>query len=190
MNGRTLRLISAAALCVALIAAATAQTGGAAPGHEAASAAKKKCKKNRSAVASRKKCKKSVPPPAPTPTPTPTPAPNSPPPPTPASLSISPTSFNYGTVLGDSGDQTFTVTNSGQSPSGTLATSIGGTDPTHFVINSDTCNGAALGGGSSCTVLVHCSNPDANGVPRSATLTVAGSPGGSPVATLSCVEIT
>jgi hypothetical protein len=189
MNGRTLRLISAAVLCVALIAAATAQTGAAAPGHEVASAAKKKCKKNRSAVASKKKCKKSVPAPAPTPAPTPTPTPYTPPP-TPASLSISPTSHDYGTVLGDSGDQTFTVTNSGQSPSGTLATSIGGTDPSHFIPSSDACNGTALGGGASCAVLVHCSNPDANGVPRSATLTVAGSPGGSPVATLSCVETT
>ena len=147
--------------------------------------AAKKCKKHgRSAVTSKRKCKKShaTPPAQPVVTP---------PASAPSSLSISPTSFNFGTVApGDSGNQTFTVTNSGGSASGTLTSAIGGTNPTNFAIASDTCNGIALAGGSSCTLDVHCHTTDANNTALSGTVTVAGSPGGSPFASLSCVETT
>jgi hypothetical protein len=155
------------------------------PDRGATIAAKKKCKKaKKGAAEAKKRCKKkrhAVPAPPVSPTP---------PASLPASLSISPTSHNFGTVLGDSGNQTFTVTNSGGSPSGALASSVGGNDPGNFVISTDTCDGTVLGAGAACTVDLHCSNPEANGVTRTATLTVGGSPGGSPYATLTCFETT
>ena len=74
---------------------------------------------------------------------------------TPAALSISPTTFDYGQVPDGtaSGDQTFTVTNTGQAPSGTVALSLSGPNAGAFAIDGTTC-GAALPGGGSCTIAV------------------------------------
>jgi hypothetical protein len=114
-----------------------------------------------------------------------------PPPPAPASLSISPTSHDFGTVLpGDSADQTFTVSNSGGSVSGTQTSSLGGTNPANYAISSDSCSGIPLAGGSSCTLDVHCHTTAETGAILTATLTVGGSPGGSPFASLTCYENT
>ena len=192
MQGR-FGLRSAALLCAMLLTVtglATVAAAPARPGEDVAFAAKKKCKKaHRSAVAAKKRCKKrrTLPPPTYPVTPV---YPATPPAAAPPSLSISPTSHNFGTVFGDSADQTFTVTNSGGSPSGTLASSLAGNDPGNFAIATDTCDATTLGASSICTVDVHCSNAEANNVTRTATLTVAGSPGGSPLATLTCFETT
>jgi hypothetical protein len=179
---------SAVVLLVLLLVTGIA-TAAASPGHDGgdvASVAKKRCKKaHKGAVVAKKRCKKKK-----LATPAPPVNPVTPPAAAPPNLAISPTSHNFGTVLGDSSDETFTVTNSGGSPSGTLTSSFAGTDPGNFVISTDTCNGTALGAGSTCTVEVHCSNPEFNGVTRTATLMVGGSPGGSPYATLTCFETT
>ena len=180
---RISQLFLVAGLLACLVGLPPLASGVASPVAHAA----KRCKKHgRSAVTtSKKKCKKpklAVPPNQPIATP---------PAPAPASLSISPTSFNFGTVApGDSGNQTFTVSNSGGSASGALTSSVGGTNPTNFVISSDTCNGIALTAGSSCTLDVHCHTTDVNGTALGGTLTVAGYPGGYPFASLSCFETT
>jgi len=144
-------------------------------------AAKKKCAKKRSAVA-KKKCKKrkgATPPAAGSPAPTPA-----------AHLAISPTSFALGTVnvAENSPPQTFTVTNSGPDAGGSMTSSLGGTDPSFYSISSDTCNGATLGTGSSCTLDVKCLGTSEG--TKSATVTVTATPGGSPFATLTCVITT
>ena len=64
--------------------------------------------------------------------------------------------YDYGQVPENtvSGDQTFTVTNTSQATSGTVAVSLGGPDASDFVIDSNTY-GSGLPGGGSCTVTVH-----------------------------------
>lgn len=177
---RISQLLLVAGLLACLVGLPSLPSGVASPVAHAA----KKCKKHgRGAVTAKRKCKKSkqVSPP------------NQPvaPAPAPASLSISPTSHAFGTVPpGDSGNQTFTVTNSGGSASGTLTSSLGGNNPANYVISSDICNGTSLAGGSSCTLDVHCHTTDITGATLAATLTVAGSPGGSPFASLTCFETT
>ena len=180
---RTSQLVLVATLLACTMGLSLPASGGA----SAIAHGAKKCKKKhgRSVVASKRKCKKSTqvaPPNQPVATP---------PAPAPASLSISPTGFNFGTVPpGDSGNQTFTVTNSGGSVSGTLTSSLGGTNPANYVISSDTCNGIALTGGSSCTLDIRCHTTDINGATLTGTVTVAGLPGGSPFASLTCFETT
>jgi hypothetical protein len=139
------------------------------------------------ATAKRKKCKKKrhptpVAPPAATPPVTP------PPPPPSASLSISPIDFDFGTVnIGESSSpHTFTVTNAGPDSSGSLTTSLGGTDAAFYSTSPDTCDGSTLPSGSSCTLDVNCQSVGVSLGTKTATLTVGGSPGGLPEATLSC----
>jgi hypothetical protein len=177
---RLLVVLMTAALLVGGTVSLAATDGGAA-------VAKKKCKKKRAAAAKRKKCKKKrhatpVTPPAATPPVTP------PPPPPSASLSISPTDFDFGTVnIGESSSpHTFTVTNAGPDSSGSLTTSLGGTDPAFYSTSSDTCDGSTLPSGSSCTLDVNCQSVGVSQGTKTATLTVGGSPGGLPEATLSC----
>ncbi len=101
-----------------------------------------------------------------------------------AVLTIGPSPVNYGAVAPGttSPDQTFTVQNTGGVPTGTITTSITGSTPAQFVISSNTCTGALLGG-TSCAIKVHFS-PNVAG-PYSAMLGVSASPGGSAQATLS-----
>ncbi|HET9120153.1 MAG TPA: hypothetical protein VFN72_06435 [Solirubrobacterales bacterium] len=186
MSLRCALVISALLLAGSVTAVAATEKGDA----DVAYAAKKKCKKaHRGVAVAKKQCKKKRKPVVPVPSTPVTPL-NPVTSPVPASLSISPTSHNFGTVFGDSGDGIFTVTNSGGSPTGTLSTTLGGNDPGNFVISTDACDGTVLGADAACTVDVHCSNPEFNGVTRTATVTVTGSPGGSPYATLTCFETT
>jgi hypothetical protein len=173
---RTLSRFAGVLLATALLAGGTACLAAADGG---AAIAKKKCAKKQ-AVASKKRCKRRKSPTPPVVTP-PAAAPS-------ASLSISPTSHDFGPIIvgSSSSSQTFTVTNAGPDPSGSLTSSLGGTDPSFYAISSDTCNGTSLAGGSSCTLDVNCQSVGVLEGTRNATLTVAGTPGGYPLATLTC----
>ena len=100
-----------------------------------------------------------------------------------AALSVTPATFDYGQVPENtaSGDQTFTVTNTGQSTSGTVAVSLGGTNAADFAIDSNTC-AAGLPGGGSCTVTVHFT-PGSTGT-LTASLSATAAPGGTATASL------
>ena len=76
----------------------------------------------------------------------------------PAALAMNPTTQDFGSVGADasvSADITFTVTNNGGSTSGTMTTSITGTDMSDFGLGTDTCNTNTLGPTLTCTVNVH-----------------------------------
>jgi hypothetical protein len=98
-----------------------------------------------------------------------------------ALLSISPSAFDYGLiVLGStSAVQTYTVTNTGQSTSGTVTVAIGGTNAADFPQNSTTC-GAKLATGASCTVSVHFTPSMLT--TENATVSATASPGGTATA--------
>jgi hypothetical protein len=100
-----------------------------------------------------------------------------------AALSITPATFDFGqTPEGtSSGDQTFTVTNTGQATSGTVALSLSGPNADAFAIDSTTC-GAALPGGGSCTVAVQF-EPGSTGT-LTASLSATAAPGGTATAAL------
>lgn len=102
----------------------------------------------------------------------------------PAALSITPMTFDFrGVGLGSSSmPTTFTVTNTGGSPTGAPSVAVTGPDGAMFTQSGTTC-GAALAPAGTCTVtLVFV--PTTTG-PRSATLEVRASPGGQASATLS-----
>lgn len=107
----------------------------------------------------------------------------------PAVLSISPTTFDFGSVVNGStsGQQTFTVTNSGQGSSGTVAVAVGGANQSDFVIDSTTC-AAALPSNGTCTVTVHFTPSTA--AAETASLSATSSPGGTATATLTGTGIT
>lgn len=108
---------------------------------------------------------------------------------TPAALSIRPTTFDFGTVAAGSasGDQSFTVTNTGQGTSGPVSVTVSGTGQADFVVDSTTC-GAALPGAGTCTVSVHYA-PAGTGA-STATLSVTASPGGTATAAVQGTGIT
>jgi hypothetical protein len=54
--------------------------------------------------------------------------------------------------VGQTGSQTFTLTNSGGSASGAVTVTLPGS--AEFTITADTCTATSLGGGKSCTVTV------------------------------------
>jgi hypothetical protein len=133
--------------------------------------AKKKCKKKKSASSAKKrKCRKKKP------AATPAPAPG------PAQLSIVPAGHDFGLVdvlFTPHHNKTFTVTNAGGSTSGLLLTSVSGPNADKFPISNDTCNGTALGAGTSCTLVITFTPSGAGDTgARSATLYVTASPGG------------
>jgi hypothetical protein len=105
-----------------------------------------------------------------------------------AALSIGPTSSDFGqTPIGDtSASSSFTVTNTGQATSGTVAVSLGGTNASYFTIQSSTC-GVALAPGDYCTVTVtfesYYTGTD------TASLTATATPGGSASASLTAQAI-
>ena len=103
----------------------------------------------------------------------------------PANLTVSPLDEAYGNVQNGttSGTQTFTITNTGDVTSGTVATSIAGVDPTEFTLSADTCNGQTLAGGGSCTFAVAFA-PTGLG-PKSAAAQATATPGGTAAATVS-----
>jgi hypothetical protein len=103
----------------------------------------------------------------------------------PANLTISPSPHSFGTVSNGSTSaaQTFTITNTGGVPSGTISTSLGGANPNQFTKSADGCNGQALAAGASCTVGAAFA-PTSSGA-KGASMSVAATPGGSASASLS-----
>jgi hypothetical protein len=103
----------------------------------------------------------------------------------PANLTISPTPHGFGTHAAGttSPTQTFTVTNTGDVPSGTIATALAGVDPNQFTKSADNCNGQILGPGQSCT-LDGAFSPSSAGA-KAAALQASASPGGTASAALS-----
>lgn len=106
---------------------------------------------------------------------------------TPGALSVAPQSNDFKSWLigASSPSQTFTVTNTGMSSSGTLAATLtptNGTMSTEFAV-SDSCAGKQLIAGGTCTISV-VFTPAARGA-RSATLSISANPGGTAVASLS-----
>ena len=97
----------------------------------------------------------------------------------PASLSVNQPTYAFGSVMvgTSSADATFTFSNTGGVPTGSLATTMPGADPADFVIVTDNCNGAPLPATSTCDIVLHFTPSSA--APKSATLTVTGAPGGS-----------
>jgi hypothetical protein len=108
------------------------------------------------------------------PKPTKPPAPTNPPAPT--GLSIAPTSHDFGNDVTDDGftlgNQVFTVTNNGPDTSGTLHVTKGLYNPDNFNIQPNTCEGATVAAGDTCTVKVYFEAHHDPG-PRLATLIVS-----------------
>lgn len=101
-------------------------------------------------------------------------------------ISITPGAVTYlpTTVGGTSASQIYTVTNVGGATTGALATALGGNDPAHFQIvnGSNSCQGTSLAAGGICTIAIVFA--PTSGGPKSANITVTGTPGGSAVAGL------
>jgi hypothetical protein len=99
-------------------------------------------------------------------------------------LVISPITNNFGSqsIPGETAAATFTVTNNGPNPSGTLSVTVEGNNPGSFNALPDNCSGTTLAAGASCTVdvtfkplaptgqkdaeLVATSNVPADGTPK------------------------
>jgi hypothetical protein len=98
-----------------------------------------------------------------------------------AHLTISPTSWNFGSVVvnGGSSVQSFNVTNDGTASSGPIISSISGA--ADFAVTGGTC-GAALPEGNSCQIEV--TFDPASGGNKNAKLNVSASPGGTLAASL------
>ena len=105
--------------------------------------------------------------------------------PPPAALAFTPASYDYGQV--ESGlpvSQTFTLANTGGTGTGALADTL--TGPSAFAITGDTCTGASLEPGGTCTITVRFTA--ASNASLTATLTAAcPNPGATATATLSGV---
>jgi hypothetical protein len=100
----------------------------------------------------------------------------------PASLSISGPALIGGLITvvpPATASGTFTVTNGGDLPSGTITASIAQTVDGTFVIANDGCTGNVLAGGASCTLDVVFSPPVASSGLELCLVSVSASPGGS-----------
>lgn len=97
----------------------------------------------------------------------------------PATLAISPALFDFGfqPTGVPSRLQTFIISNTGGSPTGTLGTGLTGPHVAEYSVTRNTCAGASLVPNGSCQIDV-VFTPIAAGT-RQATLGVSGSPGGS-----------
>jgi hypothetical protein len=104
----------------------------------------------------------------------PTKEPVKPPAPEPTGLSIEPTSHDFGNA--PASPQTFTVTNNGPDPSGTLSTELGAPNPADFSIGSDTCEGASLAVDTTCDVEVNFAPAGALGDKLSALVVTSDEP--------------
>jgi photosystem II stability/assembly factor-like uncharacterized protein len=95
-------------------------------------------------------------------------------------VTMSPSSLNFGdqAILTSSAEQTITVQNTGAAPLNIVGVAIGGVDSLDFVIGMETCSGAILISGATCTVPISF-GPTALG-PKSASLDVTSNAPGSP----------
>jgi hypothetical protein len=94
-------------------------------------------------------------------------------------LTASPTSRNFGTVtLGSSSNSTtFTIRNVASLSTGALSVALSGSGASQFSLTTSMCTGAVLAAGATCTVGVRFVPTSAGD--KTATLTIAGTPGGS-----------
>ncbi len=92
---------------------------------------------------------------------------------------FAPSTYDFGMVnVGDSAfAHQFTLTNTGASATGTIATATGGPNVGDFLKMADNCNGQTLGPGAACTLFV-AFEPGAAG-PRTAHVTAVATPGGT-----------
>jgi hypothetical protein len=118
-------------------------------------------------------------------------APDLPPdaPPAPA-LELDKTMHDYGSVVNNTSSTPviFTVSNTGNAPSGTLMVSLTSSPDMQYAIASDGCSGMTLAAAASCTVSVRMT-PTMTGSPT-ATLAVSATPGGMLQASLSGMSVT
>ncbi|MCC6999046.1 MAG: choice-of-anchor D domain-containing protein [Deltaproteobacteria bacterium] len=93
------------------------------------------------------------------------------------SIMIAPTTRDFGAVVlgSSSAATTFTITNTGGTATPALTTAISGTNAADFVRGTDTCAGAMVGPGLTCTIAVTFT-PGSSGA-RSAALTVTSTAG-------------
>lgn len=91
-----------------------------------------------------------------------------------AGMSVTPSSISFGIrqVGSPSGSSTITVSSTGAASLAISSATLGGTNPGDFAKTSDTCTGASVTPGTTCTIGVRFS-PTAGGT-RTAALTLAG----------------
>jgi len=110
---------------------------------------------------------------------------------TPGAVTITPANQSVAPILRgqSSGPQTFTVVNTGGTATGKLATNLTGSSD--FAITADGCNNLMLApmgsAGASCTITVVFTASSAG--PKSATLNVSATPGGSASAALTATAL-
>ncbi len=104
-------------------------------------------------------------------------------------LQISPPSSDLGATLqGSTGTTTtFTVTNTGGSPSGTITTARAGTNAADFALTADTCNGMVLAAAGTCTIGVRFQPASAGS--KTASVSASATPGGTASASLSATGL-
>lgn len=107
-------------------------------------------------------------------------------------LKIEPSVSQFGNVVvgQTSTAATFTITNTGGSPTGVLTSALSGANPSEFplVVAGNSCANSSLAAGASCTISVQFA-PMSPGA-KAASLTVAGTPGGATAASLSGTGLT
>ncbi|MCA2981483.1 MAG: choice-of-anchor D domain-containing protein, partial [Myxococcaceae bacterium] len=108
----------------------------------------------------------------------------------PAQLRLSPPSAAFAeTIVGQTTEQIFTVTNSGDVPSGAVSLSTGGTHASQWSVQGSTCTLAALPPRGTCTFrLVYA--PTASATLHSASVTASAGPGGMATASVAGSAIT
>ena len=108
------------------------------------------------------------------------------PPPAPAALSMTPQTGDFGTVTvgNTSAALSFTVSNTGGSPSGSISAIASGANASDFAVQTTCTTLAAMG---TCVVTVTFTAGTPAGV-KAANLVVSGSPGGTVMATLAAVS--
>jgi hypothetical protein len=106
-----------------------------------------------------------------------------------AAISVNPTSINFGYVGVDPSDpETVTVTNSGSAPLDVTTLSISGAAAGDYTISGDTCTGATLAPGATCTFDVTLEVTVAG--TRSATITIGSSVGNRTVSLTGVGDLT
>jgi hypothetical protein len=104
----------------------------------------------------------------------------------PAVLTMTPETQSFGSQPDGTTGATFafTVTNTGQSTSSTIAVTKTGTNQADFVIGTNTCQGATLLPNGTCTINVTFMPPSMSLGARSATLQVTATQGGTDTSTM------
>jgi hypothetical protein len=102
----------------------------------------------------------------------------------PANLTATPSQHDFGQVVTNNNSTvSIQINNTGGVASGTVSTSIGGTDTSQFaIVTPNACAGVAIAPGGSCTLQVRFT-PTSSGN-KSASLNISASPGGTPSVSL------